>query len=397
MSGRALADLQTPALILDRNKLRSNINRMSARASELGVPLRPHLKTPKCIQVAAMLQDAGAAGFCVSTLMEAEYFHAAGISDLYYCVPFAPDKAARAAALKAAGCDLTLMIDSREAAEAAITALRAAGGSAVLDVTIEIDVDGYRSGLSLDNDELIATASILAVSGVTRFAGIASYAGASYGKTIEATRELTEVHRKALIATRTALSEAGLPCDIVSLGSTPAVLHASHLDGVTEARCGIYTFQDLFQAGIGACSIEDIAVSVLTSVISRQPRHNRFVIDAGGLALSKDRSTAGRPFDADYGIVCEYDSGKPIDDLVVTAVSQELGLVSSKSGAPIDFRRFRIGDRVRVLPNHADMTAAAYPGYDVVDNKGRVEDWWGRINGWSEVPARQSGGSLQRS
>ena len=379
---RRLSDLQTPALVLDRGKLQRNIDRMAARTRDLGVALRPHLKTPKSVHVAKLLLEAGAQGFNVSTLKEAEYFFAAGIDDLYYCVPFAPNTAARAAALVAQGCRLTLMIDSLEGAQAAIAAAEALPGGETLAFTIEIDVDGYRSGMLRDGPDIVETARMLAQSPATRFAGIMSYAGASYGKKPEGAADLAEQHVRALAETRAALAEADLPCEMISLGSTPAVLHARNLDGVTEARCGIYAFQDLFQAGIGACAIDDIAVSVLASVIARQPQYNRFVVDAGGLALSKDRSTAGKPFDALYGRVCDGETGAPLGDLMVTAVSQELGLISSKSGATVDMTGFPIGAMVRILPNHADMTAAAYESYAVVNGGDAIEAVWTRTNHW---------------
>ncbi|TQV86808.1 hypothetical protein FKG94_00235 [Exilibacterium tricleocarpae] len=384
MTPATLADLQTPALILDRSKVQRNISRMAERAAALGVALRPHLKTPKCVHIAALLQRAGATGFNVSTLKEAEFFHAAGIDDLYYCVPFAPNKAQRAAALVRDGCRLTLMTDSLDGARAAVAAAEALAGDTVLTFTLEIDVDGYRSGMALDGPDLVLAARLLQKSRATRFAGIMSYAGASYGKTPAQTADLTETHRRALARARATLLESGLDCERVSFGSTPAVLHARELTGITEARCGIYMFQDLFQAGIGACERDDIALSVLASVTSRQPRHNRLVIDAGGLALSKDRSTAGRDFDAGYGLVCDAASGAPLGDLAVTAVSQELGLVTSLSGAPLDFGRFPVGALVRILPNHADMTAAAYEHYAVVDGGAEVETVWARTNHWAD-------------
>ena len=289
MEYKVLADLQTPALVLDIDIMQANIDKMAARAKELGIPLRPHLKTPKSVHIAQMLKRAGAQGFNVSTIKEAEYFHAAGIDDLYYCVPFAPNKAARAVALVEADCLLTLMTDSLDGARAAIKAIEAIeaieaiDGTVELDFTIEIDVDGYRSGAPLGSPDIVTAAKLFESSPRTRFAGIMSYAGASYGKTPDETRELTEQHLKALAATKADLLAAGFGCDIVSIGSTPAVLHATNLDGATEARAGIYTFQDLFQAGIGACTIDDIALSVVSSVISRQPKYNS--IQRGGFIV----------------------------------------------------------------------------------------------------------------
>lgn len=378
--------LETPALVLDRGRLVRNVERMAARARELSVPLRPHLKTPKCVEIARLLADAGAAGFCVSTLREAEYFHRGGFDDLFYCVPFAPGKALRAAALADEGCRLTLMTDSVEGAQSAVASLSEPPNrarAAPLRFTIEIDVDGYRSGIVLDGDALELAARVLDDADVTEFAGIMSYAGASYGRTPADAAALAAEHVAALADAKQRLHAAGLVGDVVSFGSTPAVLHAAAVHGVTELRCGIYAFQDLFQAGIGAADIDDIAVSVTASVIARQPGHNRFVIDAGGLALSKDRSTAGKPFDAGYGLIADGATGELIDNLTVSAVSQELGLVTTRDGAPVNLEAFPVGRVVRVLPNHADMTAAAYDRYHVVDgNTPDVVAVWGRSNHW---------------
>lgn len=384
MKPETLADLQTPALVLDKGIMQANIDKMAVRARALDVPLRPHLKTPKSVHIARLLQESGAQGFNVSTMQEAEYFCAAGIDDLYYCVPFTPNKAKRAVELVEADCALTLMVSDLGGAKAAIAAIEAVLGNAVIDFTVEIDVDGYRSGIPLGSPDIVAAAQVFEQSPRTRFAGIMSYAGGSYGKTPEETKELTEQHLNALSSTKADLRAAGLDCEMVSFGSTPAVLHARHLNGVTEARCGIYTFQDLFQAGIGACAIDDIALSVLSSVISSQLKYNRFVIDAGGLALSKDRSTQGKPYDAMYGLVCDVKTGKQIGDLVVSSVSQELGLVTSLSGAPVDLDAFPVGSLVRVLPNHADMTAAAYESYAVVFGSDEIQHIWDRTNRWDE-------------
>ncbi|MEM6539271.1 MAG: alanine racemase, partial [Pseudomonadota bacterium] len=270
-----------------------------------------------------------------------------------------------------------------EGAEKCVRAAEDLNSAAVLDFTIEIDVDGYRTGLREKADDLVKIAFILADSEATRFVGIMSYAGASYGKTPEEARSFAAEHVDALKNSKGILEKEGYACDFVSIGSTPAVLHADNLEGVTEARCGIYAFQDLFQAGIGAATVDDIAVSVVADVIARQPHYNRFVIDAGGLALSKDRSTAGKPFDAQYGLVCDAETGSPLGDLAVVSVSQEIGLVSSLSGASVDLDAFPIGRRIRILPNHADMTAAAYEQYHVVEGDANIIDVWTRQNHWT--------------
>ena len=372
--------LTTPCLLLDRDVLYRNIHRMAARALALGVALRPHLKTPKSASVADLLQNAGARGFTVSTLHEAEYFFAAGFDDLLCAVPADGAKARRAVAMLRVGKHLSLMIDSLEAARQLHRVAVESG--VIIPLWIEIDVDHYRTGISPASDGFAQLLTLVGANDGLSLAGIMSYAGASYGcDGAAATADLSERHRQALLNAADQTVRAGLARPRLSFGSTPAVLHARTLAGVDEVRCGIYAFQDLFQAGIGACNISDIALSVLATVIGHNPSLNRFVIDAGGLALSKDRSTQDRPFDAGYGLVCDAASGKPLGDLQVTGVSQELGLVSSPSGAPLNFAELPIGSRVRVLPNHSDMTAAAYEQYHVISEH-QAPAIWRRTNGW---------------
>lgn len=121
---------------------------------------------------------------------------------------------------------------------------------------------------------------------------------------------------------------------------------------------------------------------MLTRVISVQPERNRFFVDVGGLAMSKDRSTRGYGFDAGYGALCDAVSGELIDDLVIREVHQEHGVVSSRSGNPVDFSGVTVDRMYRVLPNHSDMTAAAFDRYFVIDERCNVVDVWPRVNGW---------------
>lgn len=372
--------IATPALVLDLPKLERNIERMADCCRRLGIGLRPHVKTPKSLPVAARLAAAGAFGFTVSTLQEAEYLAAAGYSDIFYAVPIDPHKVPRAAELAKAGINISLLTDSLAAAQAAAATAEAC--ETVLTMWIELDVDHYRTGIERSDPDFETLARFLAAHPWIRFAGLMSYGGASYNSaSVSATAALAERHRIALIEAKQALEASGIPCPALSFGSTPAVMHAHTLEGITEARCGIYTFQDLFQAGIGACDKSDIALSVLTTVIGANPSLNRLTIDAGGLALSKDRSTQGRPFDAGFGLVCD-EQGEIIPEMYVSTVSQELGLVTTKDGSPVPFSRFPVGTRLRILPNHADMTAAAYEEYFVVDDSQAVIDLWQRTNRW---------------
>jgi D-serine deaminase-like pyridoxal phosphate-dependent protein len=375
-----LHDLPTPCLVLDRPRLQRNISRMADRAAELGVLLRPHLKTPKSIDVARLLLARQARGITVSTLAEAEYFAGHGLHDQFYALPLAPDKIPRIAALMRGGSSVLCVAHDADAVAALAKAAAAEG--IVLSLVIDVDVDHHRSGVEAADPGFMALARAIHAAPSLALSGIMIYAGASYeAPDTDAIAALAERIRAGGVAARDALRSAGLPCDVVSYGSSPGTLFARSLDGVTESRAGVYPFQDLFQAGIGACAVDDIALSVLTTVVARQPRQQRLFVDAGGLALSKDRSTAGHAFDAGYGLVCDLD-GQPIPGLIVSAASQEMGTVTSRDGVPIDPDAFPVGRRLRILPNHSCFTAAAHPRYQLVDGGTEVTAVWDRVNGW---------------
>lgn len=375
-----LNDLPTPCLVLDRPRLQRNIDRMHDRAAQLGVWLRPHLKTPKSIDVARLLLQRQARGVTVSTLAEAAYFAGHGLLDQFYAVPLAPDKVPRIAALMRQGA--TVLCVAHDLDAIAPIAARARDEGIVLPLVIDVDVDRHRSGVAASDPDFLAIARAIHVDPNLSLRGIMIYAGASYdAPDTEAIAALAERIRLGGLAARDLLQAQGLPCEVVSYGSSPGTYFARDMTGITESRAGVYPFQDLFQAGLGACSVDDIALSVLATVTGRQASQNRLIIDAGGLALSKDRSTQGTGFDAGYGLVCDLD-GQVLPDLYVRSASQEIALVTTRSGAPLDVAAFPVGRRLRILPNHACFTAAGHEGYHVVDGARDVVAWWPRVNGW---------------
>lgn len=375
-----LHDLPTPCLVLDRPRLLRNIARMHDRAAELGVMLRPHLKTPKSIDVARLLLERQARGVTVSTLAEAEYFAGHGLHDQFYAVPLAPDKIPRIAALMRQGTEVICVAHDLEALSLIEAQAREQG--IVLPLVIDVDVDQHRSGVAASDPDFLAMARAIDASPHLALRGIMIYAGASYeAPDTDAIAALAERIRVGGLQAQALLRSHGLPCDTVSYGSSPGTYFARSMDGITESRAGVYPFQDLFQAGLGACAIDDIALSVLTTVTGRQASKNRLIIDAGGLALSKDRSTQGTGFDAGYGLVCD-EQGTLIPDLVVKSASQEIALVTTRSGAAIDMSQFPVGRRLRILPNHSCFTAAGHGEYHVVDGGTDVAARWARVNGW---------------
>ena len=374
-----IADLETPAALVDARRMARNVARMQARMDALGVRFRPHVKTTKCLAVVRAQLAAGARGITVSTLKQAEQFHAAGIDDVLYAVGMAPGKLAHALALKRGGCDLKLVVDNLDAARA-IAAFGRAHGEA-FEAWIEIDTDGHRSGIVPDDDLLLAVGRALHDGGA-RLGAVMTHAGSSYDLSDRASLvALAEQERAGAVRAAERLRQAGLPCPVVSVGSTPTALSAERLDGVTEVRAGVYVFFDLVMRNVGVCEIDDIALSVLTTVIGHQPDKGWAIVDAGWMAMSRDRGTQKQSRDFGYGLVCDAD-GIPIDGFLLTGANQEHGIVARSGAADADIaRRFPVGTRLRILPNHACATGAQHPEYHAVGAEGGATSW-PRFYGW---------------
>ena len=357
-----------------------NVVRLRDHLEGLGVALRPHLKTVKSVAAARRVLTGGNGPATVSTLKEAEVFAEAGVRDILYAVGIAPAKLPRVQQLRAAGCDLSVVLDSREQAHSVAEASRRAEDP--IPVLIEIDSDGHRSGLAPDDPALVEIGLIL-LEGGAELRGVVTHAGESYGVAgAEALAAFAERERSAAVAAAAALRAADLPATVVSVGSTPTAHFACDLSGVTEVRAGVYTFFDLVMAGIGVCSLDDIALSVLTTVIGHQKERGWLVVDAGWMALSRDRGTADQTVDQGYGLVCDIE-GRVIEDLIVKSANQEHGIVARRGGERDPLPDLPIGTPLRILPNHACATAAQFDGYEVVPagGGGKLEHW-SRFRGW---------------
>ena len=375
-----LGALQTPALVLDEARMLRNVARLRERLAPHGVVLRPHLKTVKSVEVARLVLAGGDGPATVSTLKEAEVFAAAGVRDILYAVGIAPGKLGRVLALRASGCDLCVILDSVEQAEAVGAASRAAGDA--VPVMIEVDCDGHRGGLRPGDPALVALGRAVVAGGAV-LRGVMTHAGESYGVAGEAAHAAcAERERAAVVLAAEALRAAGLACPVVSVGSTPTAHAARDLSGVTEVRAGVHVFFDLVMAGIGVCSTDDIALSVLTAVIGHQRARGWVLVDAGWMAMSRDRGTASQAVDQGYGLVCDVE-GRVLGDLVVAEANQEHGIVALRAGSDGVLPELAVGTLLRVLPNHACATAAQFSGYAVLRaDAGAALACWPRFGGW---------------
>ncbi|WP_227270847.1 alanine racemase [Roseobacter weihaiensis] len=356
--------METPALILDIDRLSANAERMLTHCADLGITLRPHVKTPKSVDVARLATGGRMSTITVSTLAEAEHFARAGFTDILYAVGITPNKFARACRI---GPGLMLAVDSVEMAVAL------AESDLPNPVLIEIDCGEHRGGLPVTDPALEQIARALG----PQFEGIMSHAGHAY-----ATDDLAMVRQTALAeadAARQAadrLRKGGLAVPTVSIGSTPTVLHARNLNGITELRAGIYLFCDLSQAGRNICGFDDIALTVLATVIGHNRAAGVLTVDAGALAMSKDIGAEAHLPDAGYGWLCDPVTLAPLG-LSIKVVHQEHGTVPVRDPGAYD--RLPIGSMVRILPVHACLTAAGGHGqYHLTD--GRI---WPRVDGWT--------------
>jgi len=365
--------------MLDVGRMTRNLGRFESRLAGLGVPLRPHVKTAKSAPIARRMLGPDSPGITVSTLAEAGYFLDHGISDQIYAVGIAPGKLAAVAALIDRGARLRILLDHAEAARAVIEAARVRAAS--FEVLLELDADGQRAGLAPDDGRLIELARMLDAGGVS-VAGVLTHMGGSYScPGPDALAEAAETERRAAVTAAERLRGTGFECEIVSVGSTPTAAFARNLDGVTEMRAGTHVFMDLVMAGLGVCQVDDIAISVLTEVIGERAGAGERLVDAGWTALSADRGTATQALDQGYGRVCDID-GRVIDDVIVRAVNQEHGIVALRDGRPLPPGRFRIGERLRILPNHACATAAQFEHYELVGEPTLAGQRWPRMRGW---------------
>lgn len=374
-----IASLDTPVAIVDVPRMQRNIQRMQQRMDTLGVRLRPHIKTSKCLPVIKAQIAAGASGVTVSTLKEAEHCFAEGISDIFYAVAIAPGKLVPALTLRRKGCKLSVLTDSVIGAQAIVSFGQKHDER--FEVWIEIDCDGHRSGLTVEDNALIDVARVL-VEGGMQLRGVMTHAGSSYElDNLEALQILAEQERFLCVSAAERIRDAGMACPEVSIGSTPTALSALSLEGVTEVRAGVYVFFDLVMHNIGVCQTDELALSVLTTVIGHQQDKGWIITDAGWMAMSRDRGTQRQRQDFGYGQVCT-EAGDWIEGALVTGANQEHGIITLGAAESANIvARFPIGSRLRILPNHACATGAQFPDYHACDAEGLVHTW-SRLHGW---------------
>jgi D-serine deaminase-like pyridoxal phosphate-dependent protein len=336
---------------------------MREKAGRSGVIFRPHVKTHKVVEIGRM-QHGGVIGpITVSTLAEAEAFAGGGFTDITYAVPIAPEKLPRAAALAKRVERLNVLVDSFDA----LRAIESSGFT--FDVFLKVDCGYHRAGVDPDKRESIDLANELASSRSIRFHGLLTHAGHSYNaKSADEVLKIAQDETGALTRFRDRLGTAV----IRSIGSTPTASAVPRFTDCDEVRPGNYVFYDAFQATLGSSRLADCAVSVLATVVGSYPERNTMIVDAGALALSKDVGPDHIDPQCGYGIVCD-EKLQPLP-VKLKALSQEHGKIFAE-------QPLRVGERVRIIPNHSCLTAAMYDVFYAVENNKIVHEYQ-PVRGW---------------
>ena len=370
-----LETLKTPSLVLDVTKVKRNAERMTQRVKQFGADLRPHIKTHKCVEV-ARIQTAGHSGaVTVSTLAEARAFATNGFGKITYAIPIEPGKFQEAIEISRT-CELSLLTDDSDVPEQLNVAAKKE--DVKLNVFLKVDCGYHRCGVEPINPAAVDIPRRITDASNLNFAGILTHAGHSYHCKTKAEVLGLAQHERDLMASfaNTLRSEVG-PVPIVSIGSTPTITSIDHLDGINEVRPGNYIFFDAFQATLGSCTFDDCALTVLASVVHRDAVRKKVIIDAGAIALSKDRGPVDINPACGYGTVLDLE-GNDLN-LAVGDISQEHGVLYMEDDRLFD--RLTVGTRVRVLANHSCLTAAQHTHYNVIEGD-KIVDQWQIHTGW---------------
>lgn len=371
-----LHELPTPSLILDAQRLRRNTERMSRSIAAKGARLRPHIKTHKCIEVARLATVGHSGAITVSTLAEARAFAQYGFKDITYAVPIEPGKFADAIALLKAGVKLALITDDKEMPDQLNQFAAKAG--VVVDLWLEVDTGNHRTGVEPGTPRAREVPHRIQELPALRFAGIITHAGHSYqARTKDELLEVARQERDSMKAFGEELRASDIDVPEISIGSTPTISVIDHLDGIHEVRPGNYVFFDAFQATQGSCSFDDCALTVLAAVIHRDRSRGKVAIDAGAIALSKDRGPVDFESGCGYGRVLDLE-GHDLE-LRVGSISQEHGVLEVMNEATLD--TLKVGTRVRIVANHSCLTAAQHSHYNVLEGD-EIADVWQIHRGW---------------
>jgi D-serine deaminase-like pyridoxal phosphate-dependent protein len=358
-----ITDLPTPSVLVDIQRLARNLDRMQSAADARGLRLRPHAKTHKSPVIARQQIDRGAVGICCAKLGEAEVFADAGISEIRIPYPLNPVNAARVFAL-ADRTNLSFIVDDPDVARA-WSALASHDGR-VLDVLIKVDVGFHRCGIDPESPTAARMVAQVASMKGLRFRGLLSHAGHAYGATSE--EEVAAIARTEARLLRDLAAASRVPCEEISVGSTPTARFSLQENGPTELRPGNYAYFDRTQVTLGSAGFDDCALTILARIVSR-PAPDRVILDSGSKMLTNDGARGFTPAPG-YGVVLrDIDSSEPDPALIIERLSEEHATVRAFDAAPAR----ATGSLVRIVPNHSCVVSNLVDRVWLVDGEQVVD------------------------
>ena len=360
------SELETPAVIVDLDVMERNLSRMADYCRRHQLLLRPHTKSHKIPELAKRQIASGAAGITVAKLGEAEVMLNAGITDILIAYPIVGDDKTAHLAKLAEQASISVALDSEEAARGISGAATTQGTR--IGVLIEMDVGFGRCGLSNENDLLKLAQTITTLPGL-EFRGLMFFPG-HFGVGPEQRAALRMQVNDFLDRSIETFERANLPLSIISGGSTPTAYESSLFQGVNEVRPGMYIFNDRNTVAIDAASLEDCALSVVVTVVSTAV-NGRAIVDGGSKTFSYDRYQAGD--ERGFGLVKEDPA------VEVEKFSEEHGHLNVARSE----RRYRVGDRLSIIPNHVCTTVNMHDEIYGVRGE-QVETVW-RVEGRGKV------------
>lgn len=366
MESVRITDLPTPSVLIETSRLARNIDTMQRAADAAGMRLRPHAKTHKLPAIARQQIARGAVGICCAKPSEAMVFAEAGIDDIRIPYPVHPSKADSILALLDRT-RLSLIVDDAEVAAGWARVMAAAGR--MLDVLVKIDVGFHRCGVDPVSPEALHLISLVANLPGLRLRGILSHAGHGYHAGSEAAlRMIAEEEVNAMTRLAAHMRQKGVAIDEISIGATPTARFSLTHAGPTELRPGNYVYFDRTQVGLGAASIHDCALTVLTTVVAKH--RGRVILDAGSKTLTSDGARGFTPMSGHGALSPSPAAGlAPHDGFQVERLSEEHATVRVLEGAP----GLNIGDRVRIVPNHSCVVSNLVETVHMVDGEAVVE------------------------
>jgi len=355
MMDSGLPSVDTPALLIDLDIVDRNLERMQQKASNYGVALRPHIKTHKIPELALLQMRLGAHGITAAKVSEAEVMAAAGITNIFVANQIVSKEKLNRLAAISKKVRISLGLDSVAAARQLSDVFAASG--LTIEYLIEINSGLDRCGVSPGKEAVELFQAVASLPSL-RFKGIFTHAGQVYGAdSLSEVKEVSRFESKIMAETAQAFTELGTSAPIVSVGSTPTMKVWEGHEAVNEIRPGNYIFHDAIQVSLGAATLEECALSILATVISRPTREGA-VIDGGSKAFSSDKGAHGKEMASGFGLVL----GKKA---TLVRLSEEHGIMNLEPDEDLD-----IGDRVRIIPNHACAVVNLFDtAYGMKNNK----------------------------